>query len=206
MARSAACPRAPSVSKDGEAGAAVGYSRDRNRPPALITLCDDGRHGLPTATLAPVRDRYSMRRRVEPGLLPGITSSPRASLPASIRGQFASSLVWAPCSSLHRPSLLPKISRGSEPRAGVRDALNLAVARRWVGPVDAATWHALDRLAKDRMETIQELAEEAFRDLLKKHRRPTTLKEMLRESLCSHPAKRWCAFRALPNWRVQQGS
>jgi hypothetical protein len=31
------------------------------------------------------------------------------------------------------------------------------------------------------METIQELADEAFRDLLKKHRRPTTLKEMLRE-------------------------
>jgi hypothetical protein len=53
---------------------------------------------------------------------------------------------------------------------------------------DAATWHALDRLAKDRMETIQELADEAFRDLLKKHRRPTTLKEMLQESLRSQPA------------------
>jgi hypothetical protein len=53
---------------------------------------------------------------------------------------------------------------------------------------DAATWHALDRLAKDRMETIQELADEAFRDLLKKHRRPTTLKEMLRESIRSQPA------------------
>jgi hypothetical protein len=53
---------------------------------------------------------------------------------------------------------------------------------------DAATWHALDRLAKDRMQTIQDLADEAFRDLLKKHRRPTTLKEMLRESLRSHPA------------------
>jgi hypothetical protein len=53
---------------------------------------------------------------------------------------------------------------------------------------DPATWHALDRLAKDRMETIQELADEAFRDLLKKHRRPTTLKEMLRESLRSQPA------------------
>jgi hypothetical protein len=53
---------------------------------------------------------------------------------------------------------------------------------------DAPTFLALDRLAKDRMETIQELAEEAFRDLLKKHRRPTTLKEMLRESARSHPA------------------
>ena len=32
---------------------------------------------------------------------------------------------------------------------------------------DSATWNVLDRLAKDRMETIQELADEAFRDLLK---------------------------------------
>ena len=53
---------------------------------------------------------------------------------------------------------------------------------------DGETWIALDRLAKDRMSTVQELADEAFRDLLKKHRRPTTLKEMLRESVRSHPA------------------
>jgi hypothetical protein len=52
----------------------------------------------------------------------------------------------------------------------------------------ADTWHALDRLAKDRMSTLQELADEAFRDLLKKHRRPTTLKEMLRESVRAQPA------------------
>jgi hypothetical protein len=53
---------------------------------------------------------------------------------------------------------------------------------------DAQTWNALDRLAKDRMATVQELADEAFRDLLKKHRRPTTLKEMLRESIRAQPA------------------
>ena len=53
---------------------------------------------------------------------------------------------------------------------------------------DADIWNALDHLAKDRMVTLQELADEAFRDLLKKHRRPTTLKEMLRESVRSHPA------------------
>ena len=53
---------------------------------------------------------------------------------------------------------------------------------------DAGTWNALDRLSKDRMVTVQELADEAFRDLLKKHRRPTTLQEMLRESARSHPA------------------
>ena len=38
------------------------------------------------------------------------------------------------------------------------------------------------------MVTLQELAEEAFRDLLKKHRRPTTLKEMLEQSSRSMPA------------------
>ena len=53
---------------------------------------------------------------------------------------------------------------------------------------DAESWAALDRLAKDRMVTLQELAEEAFRDLLKKHRRPTTLKEMLQESTRAMPA------------------
>jgi hypothetical protein len=53
---------------------------------------------------------------------------------------------------------------------------------------DAETFAALDRLARDRMSDIQELADEAFRDLLKKHRRPTTLKEMLRESSRAHPA------------------
>jgi hypothetical protein len=36
--------------------------------------------------------------------------------------------------------------------------------------------------------SLQELADEAFRDLLKKHRRPTTLKDILRESARSEPA------------------
>jgi hypothetical protein len=38
------------------------------------------------------------------------------------------------------------------------------------------------------MKSVQDLAEEAFRDLLKKHRRPTTLKEMLRDSVRMQPA------------------
>jgi hypothetical protein len=38
------------------------------------------------------------------------------------------------------------------------------------------------------MKSLQDLADEAFRDLLKKHRRPTTLKEMLRESTRMQPA------------------
>jgi hypothetical protein len=38
------------------------------------------------------------------------------------------------------------------------------------------------------MKSLQELADEAFRDLLRKHRRPVTLKEALRESTRRHPA------------------
>jgi hypothetical protein len=53
---------------------------------------------------------------------------------------------------------------------------------------DGQTWAALDGLARDRMSSIQELADEAFRDLLKKHHRPTTLKEMLKASVRTHAA------------------
>jgi hypothetical protein len=48
---------------------------------------------------------------------------------------------------------------------------------------DAATWQAIDLLARDRMMDFQELADEAFRDLLKKHGRPTDLESALRQSL-----------------------
>ena len=47
---------------------------------------------------------------------------------------------------------------------------------------DDETWNALDLLAKDRMQDFQELADEAFSDLLRKHGRPTDLKTALRES------------------------
>lgn len=48
---------------------------------------------------------------------------------------------------------------------------------------DDETWQALDVLAHDRMSTFQELADEAFRDLLNKHGRPTDFKTALRQSL-----------------------
>jgi hypothetical protein len=47
---------------------------------------------------------------------------------------------------------------------------------------DDETYAALDMLARDRMMDFQELADEAFRDLLKKHGRPSSLKEALRRS------------------------
>ena len=46
---------------------------------------------------------------------------------------------------------------------------------------------ALKLLGSDSMSSLQELAEEAFRDLLKKHGRPTNLKDALRQS-ASKPA------------------
>ena len=42
---------------------------------------------------------------------------------------------------------------------------------------------ALTLLGRDRMQEFQELADEAFRDLLKKHHRPVTLKESLKQSV-----------------------
>ena len=47
---------------------------------------------------------------------------------------------------------------------------------------DQESWATLDLLARDRMMTFQELAEEAFRDLLRKYNRPVDLKEALRKS------------------------
>jgi hypothetical protein len=47
---------------------------------------------------------------------------------------------------------------------------------------DDETWSALDLLGRDQMKTFQELADEAFRDLLRKHGRPADLKEALRRS------------------------
>jgi len=48
--------------------------------------------------------------------------------------------------------------------------------------VDNESWAALDLLAHDRMMTFQELADEAFSDLLKKHGRPVDLRAALRRS------------------------
>jgi hypothetical protein len=53
--------------------------------------------------------------------------------------------------------------------------------RKLVG-FDEETWHALNLLSRESMKTFQELADEAFRDLLHKYKRPTDLKAALRES------------------------
>jgi hypothetical protein len=48
--------------------------------------------------------------------------------------------------------------------------------------IDDENWAVLRLLASDRMMTFQELADEAFADLLKKHGRPVDLRAALRKS------------------------
>ena len=47
---------------------------------------------------------------------------------------------------------------------------------------DDDTYDKLKQLARDRMATLQELADEAFADLLSKHGIPIDLKDALRKS------------------------
>ena len=54
---------------------------------------------------------------------------------------------------------------------------------------DDWTYQALVQLGRDRMATLQELADESFADLLKKHVVPKDLREALRRSVkASAPA------------------
>jgi len=48
--------------------------------------------------------------------------------------------------------------------------------------IDDETWPVLKLLGQDRMMTFQELADEAFADLLRKHGRPVMLKAALKQS------------------------
>jgi hypothetical protein len=65
-----------------------------------------------------------------------------------------------------------------------------ADVRRKLVEFDQETWQAVDLLARDSMKTFQELADEAFRDLLQKHGRPTDLQAALKASARSLEAPR----------------
>ena len=54
---------------------------------------------------------------------------------------------------------------------------------------DDETMSALTQLGRKRMATIQELADEAFADLLKKHGVPIDLKDALRKSVAESKQK-----------------
>jgi hypothetical protein len=55
--------------------------------------------------------------------------------------------------------------------------------------IDTAALKALELLAADRKMSLQDLFDEAIGDLLKKHRRPVTTKEMFAQSLKSGRGK-----------------
>ena len=75
---------------------------------------------------------------------------------------------------------------------------------------DEETWGAVDLLARDRMMDFQELADEAFRDLLKKYDRPTDLKAALRRSAkasdTTPSASQSARPASAPDERPDQGS
>jgi predicted DNA-binding ribbon-helix-helix protein len=71
---------------------------------------------------------------------------------------------------------------------------------------DDETWLALDVLARDRMMSFQELADEAFRDLLEKHHRPTNLKSALKQSARMHAQARDPPTRTTQSKRIKDGS
>jgi hypothetical protein len=53
---------------------------------------------------------------------------------------------------------------------------------------DPETWQAVQLLSRETRKSLQDLADEAFADLLRKHHRPVSLKEALRESARRTPA------------------
>lgn len=63
---------------------------------------------------------------------------------------------------------------------------------------DTETWQTLDLLARDRMMTFQELADEAFRDVLKKHGRPMDLKDAFKRSARAADAEKHGAPKFAP--------
>lgn len=67
---------------------------------------------------------------------------------------------------------------------------------------DNETWAAIEALSRDNDKSFQELTDEAFADLLKKHKRPVGLKAALEESV-EAPARRRASTEM---WCTRQGS
>jgi predicted transcriptional regulator len=63
----------------------------------------------------------------------------------------------------------------------------MAAKRKLIG-FDPETLRALEQLARDGGKSVQDLADEAFADLLAKHHRPRSLKEALKQSARGEPA------------------
>jgi hypothetical protein len=68
---------------------------------------------------------------------------------------------------------------------------------------DEDTFDKLKQLARDRMATFQELADEAFADLLRKHGIPIDLKDALRKSAAIERAPPTSKARSGPARRTK---
>lgn len=79
---------------------------------------------------------------------------------------------------LRPPARSRDTGRSKTPAARAREADQ--IGKRLI--FDRETWRAIDVLARDQMKDLQELTEEAFRDLLKKHGRTADFREALRLS------------------------
>ncbi len=55
---------------------------------------------------------------------------------------------------------------------------------------DDETWSVINLMRQERRRSFQQLADEAFADLLAKYHRPADLKSQLRKSLGQSPASR----------------
>ncbi len=82
-------------------------------------------------------------------------------------------------------------ARSPKPQRPAGGAQRKAAAPKETGPqeirrklvaFDRETWNAVDLLGRDTFMTFQELADEAFRDLLRKHGRPVELRDQLKRS------------------------
>lgn len=67
-------------------------------------------------------------------------------------------------------------------------ALKPGPARRKQFAIDPGVLSALEAFSRDSGSSIETLLDEALRDLFKKHRRPLSLKDALRESARALPA------------------
>ena len=69
--------------------------------------------------------------------------------------------------------------------------------RKLIG-FDEDTFDKLRQLARDRMASFQELADEAFADLLKKHGVPIDLQDALRKSAAQNPSGSGGSSKVVP--------
>lgn len=77
------------------------------------------------------------------------------------------------------------VTKAAPRRAGKTPSKTVTATKpsRKLVEIEPDVLRALTLLGRDRMQEFQELADEAFRDLLKKHHRPVTLKESLKQSV-----------------------